>query len=932
MKRMDYLMVGALALFASAATLSATVKYVGEDDNTGSKWRTPSVAKPNDLDADNVYGTAGYYLPRGLSGGYNDPFMPAGETDIAGAWNTSDLNAMPSWFTGLVVTNDSQRLRSWGGDGGNFGNLDNVGSGHTGWTGAPLLLSGSAQSVLGLLLKRSASPAFRLTLIVGNSTEAEAWQFAQTTTVDDGSGAVTQPMITPTFTATGKTTYQSWDISAGSSDVFIALDPAGVATLVRLAGLAVDTLEVIPPSVSSEPVGGTFLVGAEVSISGSVAGTAPDYQWFKVGGPSLPNATNQVLHFPSIAVADAGSYYFTAANAAGAVTSAVAVVAVETTLPPGLIAYQAAIKTQPSLVSYYAFDAQNARDSQGPNHGTLLAGFAFTPSYFGGATKTLTLTGGQVDLGTVPAFQFDDGTGTIEMWLRAGWTGPTPGGADAYIFACQDTANGLNYSVSVNSGRSQIILRNGFGNTIFNVSVGNDWHHLAVIFNAGEATLVWDDQVLTQPFGVGGVPASNQIGSSIPVDGGNTQWNGDLDEIAIYSEALPTNTILAHNSLSPIPPAITAQPVSKGAFVGEPLSLTVGASGPALKYQWYRNGTLLPAATEPTLAISSATLADAGSYYAVVTNQNLAVTSSVATISVWTPHLAAYETSVRAETSLISLYTFDTDEEGTAIVKDGKGPNVGNVIGSPIYETGLGAGTNRAFIFDGATLVSFGAVADFAFTNRVGTVECLFRNDRPVNSGINACLLSYRQDPDARYSFFAMSPLDSFADWNGAALFQVGTGRVTPSSWHHIVWVFDTNAPTAQAFFDGVLVGASESYTLGAGDPALATAQLGAANGSGGEFWVGALDNVAFYRAALSPNAVAQHFADLTGTVLSPPALAAVRSGSDIIISWDTAAAPGWVLEKSEALTGTAWTTVGTASPATIPITGEQGFMRLRKP
>ena len=46
--------------------------------------------------------------------------------------------------------------------------------------------------------------------------------------MDDGSGAVTQPMITPTFTATGKTTYQSWDISAGSSDVFIALDPAGV--------------------------------------------------------------------------------------------------------------------------------------------------------------------------------------------------------------------------------------------------------------------------------------------------------------------------------------------------------------------------------------------------------------------------------------------------------------------------------------------------------------------------------------------------------------------------------------------------------------------------------------------------------------------------------------------------------------------------------
>jgi hypothetical protein len=927
----NYARIAVSLALVLAGTARAAVTYVGEDNTTDSQWRTPSAAKPNDLDGDNVYGTAGYWLAWGK--------LTAGEANYIGysevnlATSTRALTSMPAWWTGVTLTNPP--VNGWRGDGGNFGNLDKVAANATGWAGAPVLKNGGS-GPMGLLLKRTASPAFRLTLIVGNSQEAPVWRYGEGVTVDDGSGVVVRGMDDPVFgSATGKTTYQSWDISAGSSDVFILLDmdnpTTGGATYTRITGIAVDTVAAVPPSVSSPPVGGDYLAGADVSLSGVVQGTAPRYQWYKNGSP-VGDATNAVLRFPAIALSDAGSYRFVASNPAGNATSADAVVSVTTSIPPGQVAYSAAVTAQSSLVSYYPFNLQNARDALGANHGTIVGGLTFAPSYFGGATKSAYFSGGQIDYGTVDAFQFADGTGTVELWFRCGWIGPTAASADVYLFACRDDANGENYSVAVNSARTVIRLRSGAEQLDFPAALGNTWHHLGVVFDAGNVTVLLDGVPSTQPFSPSGAVASFQVGSPIPTDGGNNRWIGDIDEVAVYADALSTEVIQAHNALSPIPPSLNSQPSSQGAFVGSPILLAVEASGPALAYQWYREGALLPGATGNTFTRDSVVPADAGSYFVVVTNQNLAVTSTVATVTVWTPNVAAYEATVRAESGLLSFYTFDTDTQDSMIVNDVKGPNLGTVNGAQAYEPGLGGGANRAFFFDGFSWITLGSVPDLAFADGIGSVELLIRNDRPVNSGVNACMVSYRQDPDTRYSFFAMSPLTSYADWNGSALLQAGTGLVPPTSWHHIAWVFSAGTtPTTEVYFDGALVGSSANHGPGGGDPTVASAQLGAPGPGGtGEMWVGALDEVAFYSTALSASTVAQHFADLTGTSLNPPTLTIATSGSDATISW-TGAAGSWVLEKADAVSGGTWNMVGSSNPVTVPINGHQGFFRLRK-
>jgi len=82
-------------------------------------------------------------------------------------------------------------------------------------------------------------------------------------------------------------------------------------------------------------------------------------------------------------------------------------------------------------------------------------------------------------------------------------------------------------------------------------------------------------------------------------------------------------------------PTILTQPTNKTASAGSPVFFSVVAYGqPAPTYQWRKNGTTIAGATNATFGISSATLADNGSYSVVVSNSAGAVTSSNATLTV----------------------------------------------------------------------------------------------------------------------------------------------------------------------------------------------------------------------------------------------------------------------------------------------------------
>lgn len=84
------------------------------------------------------------------------------------------------------------------------------------------------------------------------------------------------------------------------------------------------------------------------------------------------------------------------------------------------------------------------------------------------------------------------------------------------------------------------------------------------------------------------------------------------------------------------PPQIVTPPQSRTVFARSEAALEVVASGPNLRYQWYRDSaTLLSGATNATLLFTNVQKSSTGSYRVAITNADGAVTSAPATLTVW---------------------------------------------------------------------------------------------------------------------------------------------------------------------------------------------------------------------------------------------------------------------------------------------------------
>ena len=89
----------------------------------------------------------------------------------------------------------------------------------------------------------------------------------------------------------------------------------------------------------------------------------------------------------------------------------------------------------------------------------------------------------------------------------------------------------------------------------------------------------------------------------------NYRWIGTIDELAVYSTALPPNTVQTHYSkyfygTNTAAPSIVSQPSSKTMLAGGSPLLVVKAAGTLpLSYQWSSNGVAIAGATTAELSL-----------------------------------------------------------------------------------------------------------------------------------------------------------------------------------------------------------------------------------------------------------------------------------------------------------------------------------------
>jgi hypothetical protein len=141
-------------------------------------------------------------------------------------------------------------------------------------------------------------------------------------------------------------------------------------------------------------------------------------------------------------------------------------------------------------------------------------------------------------------------------------------------------------------------------------------------------------------------------GSLSPV--GSAAWNG-LDTVITVPGPLNDVQVVAMDSAGsaigtsavvtgPFGAVFTTQPASQTIAAGDTVAFSAVAAGPAQTYQWLLNGSPLSngssggatvsGATGPTLVISGAAAASAGSYACVATSFGNSVTSNTATLTV----------------------------------------------------------------------------------------------------------------------------------------------------------------------------------------------------------------------------------------------------------------------------------------------------------
>jgi hypothetical protein len=195
----------------------------------------------------------------------------------------------------------------------------------------------------------------------------------------------------PTFSATG---LPSW-LSISSAGVLSGTPPDTSGsplslTLTASNGVAVNqtfTLTLAPavvaPAITVQPVGGTIARGQNANFSVTVTGTAPlSYQWNK-DGVSVAGATSSTLSLVGAQTGSAGNYTVTVTNAAGAVTSAAAVLLINT---PATFVTQP--RSQTTLVGGTATFTVEAAGTPAPTYQWRANGLTIA----GATSSTLTLT------------------------------------------------------------------------------------------------------------------------------------------------------------------------------------------------------------------------------------------------------------------------------------------------------------------------------------------------------------------------------------------------------------------------------------------------------------------------------------------------------------------------------------------------------------
>ena len=480
----------------------------------------------------------------------------------------------------------------------------------------------------------------------------------------------------------------------------------------------------LSPDVTAPPKPLTVWSGGAAPFTTTVAiDYSTTYQW-ETGGSPISGATNSELY---LNVVDTSSnndkFVCVLSNFTGiAVTSSVASLTVVTPNSGDVAAYKSAVTSEPSLAAYYPVDGDTGSmltDTVGGHNGTLEGTAEYdgqTNAAFGVRALRLRSTqDGDVTVSNSPVFEFASGNGTIEAIISL--QPSSSAGNETIISEATDYAGDPNptyYAIQVNPAGTSLIYTNDSLSAPVTWPVANSLlgraAHVAFVFTNQTVTAYVDGLSLgafANPSFGSGAGSPIWIGSSGGLDNTNAVFTGDIDELAIYKDALSATDIAIHNSkykfgTNTTSPTITGTTAATTTlYAGGLVDFSVTAAGTApLSYQWTSNNIAIPGQTGSSLVLNPTTTNMSAVYNVTVSNPYGSTNGSNFTLTFITP-TNQYIATVMQDNPM-ALWQLNETSAGTAFdVAGGHNGTYMNTNKLTFGEPGMPNISNSAVKFEG---------------------------------------------------------------------------------------------------------------------------------------------------------------------------------------------------------------------------------------
>ncbi|MBK9137304.1 MAG: immunoglobulin domain-containing protein [Verrucomicrobia bacterium] len=352
---------------------------------------------------------------------------------------------------------------------------------------------------------------------------------------------------------------------AGTASWYFGVDNVGLYSITTID----------PPSLTQQPANLTRIVGSPAIFEVGASGQQLSYQWQK-GTEDIPGATAATLTIAAVKPADAGQYRCVITNPGGSVTSAYATLTV-------LQVPADAASLRNGLEVYLPFE-NNYNDASGNNrNGTPVGNPTFAAGKVGSAAVKVSsvradnnynfVTLGQND--SVPFGQTSDFT--VAFWMKTERTAGDPS-----IVANKNWASGNNVGWTIGTqtdGRIEWNYRRTGADGLSRkdldlIQRGNllntpNWVHVTVVWKInGDAETYFNGELVDARSiapGTGDI-FDSALSLNLGQDGtgsyGSGEWDGLLDEVAIWSRALTSDEVLTLYGFGLFGDSILAPPIN----------------------------------------------------------------------------------------------------------------------------------------------------------------------------------------------------------------------------------------------------------------------------------------------------------------------------------------------------------------------------------